>query len=76
MGGTKEGGLPTTAGCVSGSIIPGTGATDGKKRLCTDAGRYGLNVALLQFEGEDKGWFPVGFATRTMKGEEPQYTTA
>jgi RNase H-like domain found in reverse transcriptase len=34
-----------------------------------------LGVALLQFEGEDKGWLPVGFASRKMKGEEPRYTT-
>jgi RNase H-like domain found in reverse transcriptase/Integrase zinc binding domain/Integrase core domain len=46
-----------------------------RKRLCTDASRYGLGVALLQFEGEDKGWLPVGFASRKMKGAEPRYTT-
>jgi RNase H-like domain found in reverse transcriptase len=34
-----------------------------EKRLCTDASRYGLGVALLQFEGDGKGWLPVGFAS-------------
>jgi RNase H-like domain found in reverse transcriptase len=46
-----------------------------EKRLCTDASRYGLGVALLQFEGDGKGWLPVGFASRKMKGAEPRYTT-
>jgi hypothetical protein len=34
-----------------------------------------LGVALLQFEGEGKGWLPVGFASRKMKGAEPRYRT-
>jgi RNase H-like domain found in reverse transcriptase len=34
-----------------------------------------LGVALLQFEGEDKGWLPVGFASRKMKGTEQRCTT-
>jgi hypothetical protein len=29
-GGTTEGDFPAAAGCVGGSIIPGTGATEGK----------------------------------------------
>jgi RNase H-like domain found in reverse transcriptase len=46
-----------------------------KRRLCTDASRYGLGVALLLFDGEDKGWLPVLFSSRKMKGTEPRYTT-
>jgi RNase H-like domain found in reverse transcriptase len=45
-----------------------------KKRLCTDASKYGLGAALLQWE-EERGWLPVGFASRKLKGAEPRYTT-
>jgi RNase H-like domain found in reverse transcriptase/Integrase zinc binding domain len=45
-----------------------------KKRLCTDASKHGLGAALLQWE-EERGWLPVGFASRKLKGAEPSYTT-
>jgi RNase H-like domain found in reverse transcriptase len=45
-----------------------------RKRLCADASRYGLGAALLQDEGE-KGWLPIGFASRKLKGAEARYTT-
>jgi hypothetical protein len=45
-----------------------------KKRLCTDASKYGLGAALLQWE-EERGWLPVVFASRKLKGAEPRYTT-
>jgi hypothetical protein len=45
-----------------------------RKRLCTDASRYGLVAALLQDEGE-KGWLPVGFTSRKLTGAEAKYTT-
>jgi RNase H-like domain found in reverse transcriptase len=45
-----------------------------RKRLCTNASRYGFGVALLQLEGEGKVWLPVCFARRKM-GAEPRYTT-
>jgi len=45
-----------------------------RKRLCTDASKYGLGVALLQDEGGE-GWLPIGFASRKLKGAEPRYTT-
>jgi hypothetical protein len=39
-----------------------------KKRLCTDASKYGMGAALLQWEIEEKGWLPIGFASRKLKG--------
>jgi RNase H-like domain found in reverse transcriptase len=38
-----------------------------KKRLCTDASKYGLGAALLQWE-EERGWLPVGFAFKKVEG--------
>jgi RNase H-like domain found in reverse transcriptase len=49
---------------------PGT-----EKRLCTEASKYGLGAALFQCEIEEKGWLPIGFASRKVKGAEPRYTT-
>jgi RNase H-like domain found in reverse transcriptase len=39
-----------------------------KNRLCTDASKYGLGAALLQWE-EERGWLPMGFASRKLKGK-------
>jgi RNase H-like domain found in reverse transcriptase len=44
-----------------------------KKRLCTDASKYGLGAGLLQWE-EERGWLPVGFASRKLKGPKSRYT--
>jgi RNase H-like domain found in reverse transcriptase len=55
-----------------GFLVP---AREGaRKRLCTDASRYGIGAVLLQ--QEDTGsWLPVNFASRKLKGAEPRYTT-
>jgi RNase H-like domain found in reverse transcriptase len=45
-----------------------------KKRLCTNASKYWLGAALLQWE-EERGWLPVGFFSRNLKGPGPSYTT-
>jgi RNase H-like domain found in reverse transcriptase len=54
-------------------LVPASPGT--KKRLCTGASKYGLGAALLQWENEEKGWLPIGFASRKLKGEEPRYAT-
>jgi hypothetical protein len=54
-------------------LVPARPGT--RKRLCTDASKYGLGAALLQWESEKKGWLPIGFASRKLKGAEPRYTT-
>jgi RNase H-like domain found in reverse transcriptase len=54
-------------------LVPARPGT--KERLCTDASKYGVGAALLQWENEAKGWLPIGFASRKLKGAEPRYTT-
>jgi hypothetical protein len=44
-----------------------------RKRLCTDASRYGIGAVLLHLEDTGR-WLPVGFASRMLKGAEPRYT--
>lgn len=46
-----------------------------KKRLVTDASQYGLGVMLLQDEG-DRGWLPLGFASRKLRGAEGRWVTS
>jgi Reverse transcriptase (RNA-dependent DNA polymerase)/RNase H-like domain found in reverse transcriptase len=75
MGGTKEGGLPAAAGCVSGSIIPGTGATDGKKVPLHGCQSVWIGCGAAPVRRRRQGVVPVGFATRKIKGAEPPYTT-
>jgi RNase H-like domain found in reverse transcriptase/Reverse transcriptase (RNA-dependent DNA polymerase) len=45
-----------------------------RKKLVTDASKYGSGVTLVQEEGSDR-WLPIAFGSRKMKGAEVQYTT-
>jgi RNase H-like domain found in reverse transcriptase len=56
-------------------LFLGPARPDTKKRLCTDATKYGVGIALLQWEKEEKGWLPIGFTSRKLKGAEPPYTS-
>jgi RNase H-like domain found in reverse transcriptase/Integrase zinc binding domain len=49
---------------------------DGAERtLVTDARQYGLGVFLLQNDVE-RGWLPLGFASRKLKGAEVRWTVS
>jgi transposase InsO family protein len=45
-----------------------------KKKLVTDASKYGLGVVLIQEEQVGK-WLPVAFGSLKLKGAEVRYTT-
>jgi RNase H-like domain found in reverse transcriptase len=46
-----------------------------ERKLVTDASQYGLGVFLLQKEVE-RGWLPLGFASRKLKGAEVRWTVS
>jgi RNase H-like domain found in reverse transcriptase len=46
-----------------------------RRKLVTDASKYGLGAVLLQDEGSN-GWLPLGFASRKLKGAEGRWTTS
>jgi hypothetical protein len=46
-----------------------------RRKLVTDASKYGLGAVLLQDEEPD-GWIPLGFASRNLKGAEGRWTTS
>jgi hypothetical protein len=46
-----------------------------RRKLVTDASKYGLGTVLLQDEGPD-GWLPLGFAGLKLKGAEGRWTTS
>jgi RNase H-like domain found in reverse transcriptase len=45
------------------------------RKLATDASQCGLGLVLLQNEG-DRGWLPLGFASRKPKGAEVRWTVS
>jgi RNase H-like domain found in reverse transcriptase/Reverse transcriptase (RNA-dependent DNA polymerase) len=46
-----------------------------ERKLVTDPSQYGLGVVLPQNEVE-RGWFPLGFASRKLKGAEVRWTVS
>jgi RNase H-like domain found in reverse transcriptase len=74
VGAGSEKNVREAAECSCRPVVPGFNSANAKKRLCTDASKYGLGAALLQLK-EERGWLPMGFASRKLKGAEPRYTT-
>jgi hypothetical protein len=48
--------------------------SDSRKKLATDASKYGLGVALIPDERPGK-WLPIAFGSRKLKGAGVRYTT-